>query len=146
MKIFNLFLLSFFFCVFTASGQLSLTGYSTFAIGAETKLYKKFRGEFRVFTNDILYDSNMEVQFYYGFAPGKYHQIRLGAGVNGNLFYGEVNTVQLPLQLHIFPLQDQKRLAFVIEFAPQWITYDPLDTETIILRNLWGVRYTFGGE
>lgn len=129
-----------------AVSQLSLTGYSTFAIGAETKLHKNLSGEFRVFTNDILYDSNMEVQFYYGFTPGKYHQIRLGAGVNGNLFYGEVNTLQLPLQLHIFPLQDLKRLAFVIEFAPQWITYDPIDPETLILRNLWGVRYTFGGE
>lgn len=134
------------FLSLNAVSQLSITGYSTFAIGAETKLHKNLSGEFRVFTNDILYDSNMEVQFYYGFAPGKYHQIRLGAGVNGNLFYGEVNTVQLPFQLHIFPLQDLKQLAFVIEFAPQWLTYDPLDSETIILRNLWGVRYTFGGE
>lgn len=146
MKTFNLLLFFFFFCVFTASSQLSITGYSTFAIGAETKLYKKLSGEFRVYTNDILYDSNLEVQFYYGFAPRKYHQIRLGAGVNGNFFYGEVNTVQIPLQLHVFPLQDLKQLAFVIEFAPQWITYDPIDPETLILRNLWGVRYTFGGE
>lgn len=135
-------------CIFmnSAFAQLTLTGYSTFAVGAETKLYKKINGEFRIFTNNILDESNMEVQFYYGFAPRKYHQIRLGAGVNGNLFYGEVNTVQLPLQLHIFPLQDLKRLAFVIEFAPQWITYDPIDPETLILRNLWGIRYTFGGE
>jgi hypothetical protein len=146
MKTFSLLLLFFFFCVFTTSAQLSLTGYSTFAIGAETKVYKNLSGEFRVYTNDILYDSNMEVQFYYGFAQKKYHQIRLGAGVNGNLFYGEINTIQLPVQLHLFPFQDLKRLAFVIEFAPQWITYDPLGTETLILRNLWGVRYTFGGE
>lgn len=132
--------------VFPAFGQLSIAGYSTYAIGAETKLYKNLSGEFRVYTNDILYDSNMEVNFYYGFAPMKYHQIRLGAGVNGNLFYGDVNTIQLPLQLLIFPLQDLKRLTFVIEFAPQWLTYDPIGTETLILRNLWGVRYTFGGE
>ena len=146
MKIFNLLLLSFFFCVFTASAQLSITGYSTFAIGAETKLYKNLSGEFRVYTNDILYDSNLEVQFYYGFAPRKYHQIRLGAGVNGNLFYGAINAVQLPIQLHIFPLQDLKRLAFVIEFAPLWPVEDELSPDTLILRNLWGVRYTFGGE
>ena len=146
MKIFNFLLLAFIFCVFTASAQLSITGYSTFAIEAETNLYKKLSGEFRVFTNDILYDSNMEVQFYYGFAPREYHKIRVGVGMNANLFYGEVSTVQLPLQLHIFPLQDLKRLAFVIEFAPQWNINDAIGTETLILRNLWGVRYTFGGE
>jgi len=146
MKMVSIFVLFVCFCTFSANAQLSVTGYSIFALGAETKVYKKLSGEFRIYTNDILYDSNMEVQFYYGFAPRKYHQIRLGAGVNGNLFYGELNTVQFPLQLHIFPLQDLKRLAFVIEFAPQWLAFDELSPDTLILRNLWGVRYSFGGE
>lgn len=146
MKMVSIFVLFVCFCTFNANAQLSITGYSIFALGAETKVYKKLSGEFRIYTNDILYDSNMEVQFYYGFAPRKYHQIRLGAGVNGNLFYGELNTVQFPLQLHIFPLQDLKRLAFVIEFAPQWLAFDELSPDTLVLRNLWGVRYSFGGE
>ena len=146
MKMVSILVLFVCFCAFGANAQLSITGYSTFALGAETKVYKKLSGEFRIYTNDILYDSNMEVQFYYGFEPRKYHQIRLGAGVNGNLFYGELNTVQFPLQLHIFPLQDLKRLAFVIEFAPQWLAFDELSPDTLVLRNLWGVRYSFGGE
>ncbi len=141
-------LLPLFVCLFSSAtnAQLSITGYSTFAIGAETKLYKKVNGEFRIFTNNILDESNMEVQFYYGFNPKRYHQIRLGAGINGNIFYGEVNTLQIPLQLQIFPIQDNKKLALLIEFAPQWLIYDPLNPETLILRHLWGIKYTFGGE
>lgn len=146
MKIIRFLVILFCFCYSDVSSQLTITGYSTFAIGAETKLYKNLSGEFRVYTNDILYDSNMEVQFYYGFTPRKYHQIRLGAGMNGNIFHGEVNSVQFPVQLIIFPLQDLKRLAFVIEVTPQWLTLDELSPDTLILRNLWGVRYSFGGE
>jgi hypothetical protein len=73
-----LFTIAFWLFVFPAFGQLSIAGYSTYAIGAETKLYKNLSVEFRVFTNDILCDSNMEVQFYYGFAPRKYDQISFG--------------------------------------------------------------------
>lgn len=146
MKYFHFVTFLFLFSSFNLSSQVSITGYSTFAIGAETKLYKNLHGEFRVYTNDILNDSNMEVQFYYGFTPSKYHQIRIGAGINGNLFLGEVYSLQVPLQLHIFPFQDFKRLAFVIEFAPQWTIGNVLGTDTLILRNLWGVRYSFGGE
>jgi hypothetical protein len=135
--------------IFSSSGvssQLSLTAYSTYAIGVETKLHKNLSGEFRIYTNDILDDTNMEAQFYYGFSPRKYHQFRIGAGINANIFDGEVNTLQLPVQLHIFPFQELKRLAFVIEFAPQWFIHDPISTDNLILRNLWGVRYSFGGE
>ncbi len=146
MKYFHFVTFLFLFSSFNLSSQVSITGYSTFAIGAETKLYKNLHGEFRVYTNDILYDSNMEVQFYHGFKSAKYHQIRIGAGINGNLFLGEVYSLQVPLQLHIFPFQDFKRLAFVIEFAPQWTIGNVLGTDTLILRNLWGVRYSFGGE
>lgn len=146
MKYFHFVTFLFLFSSFNLSSQLTITGYSTFAIGAETKLYKNLSGEFRVYTNDILYDSNMEVQFYYGFTPRKYHQIRLGAGMNGNIFNGEVNSIQFPVQLIIFPLQDLKRLAFVIEVTPQWLTLDELSPDTLILRNLWGVRYSFGKE
>jgi len=39
-----------------------------------------------------------------------------------------------------------KRLAFVIEFTPQWLALDDVSPDSLILRNLWGVRYTFGGE
>lgn len=146
MKYFHFVSFLFLFSYFKLSSQLTITGYSTFAIGAETKLYKNLSGEFRVYTNDILEESNMEVQFYYGFTPRKYHQIRLGAGMNGNIFKGEVNSVQFPVQLIIFPLQDLKRLAFVIEVTPQWLTLDELSPDTLILRNLWGVKYSFGGE
>lgn len=146
MKYFHFVTFLFLFSYFKLSSQLTITGYSTFAIGAETKLYKNLSGEFRVYTNDILDESNMEVQFYYGFTPRKYHQIRLGAGMNGNIFKGEVNSVQFPVQLIIFPLQDLKRLAFVIEVTPQWLTLDELSPDTLILRNLWGVKYSFGGE
>ena len=146
MKYFQFVTFLFLFTSFNLSSQVSITGYSTFAIGAETKLYKNLSGEFRVYTNDILYDSNMEVQMYYGFTPRKYHQIRLGAGMNGNIFNGEVNSIQFPVQLIIFPLQDLKRLAFVIEVTPQWLTLDELSPDTLILRNLWGVRYSFGKE
>lgn len=146
MKYFHFVTFLFLFSSFNLSSQVSITGYSTFAIGAETKLYKNLHGEFRIYTNEILEESNMEVQFYYGFTPRKYHQIRLGAGMNGNIFNGEVNAVQFPVQLIIFPLQDLKRLAFVIEVTPQWLTLDELSPDTLILRNLWGVRYSFGGE
>lgn len=146
MKTFNLFLLFFFFCVFTTSAQLSITGYSTFAIGAETKLYKKFSGEFRVFTNDVLEDVNAEVQFFYGFRPREYHQLKVGFGINGGLFSLEGNAFQIPIQLVIFPLRDLKRLAFVIEVTPQFLEPESPTPDQIVLRNLWGVRYTFGGE
>ncbi|MBK9255071.1 MAG: hypothetical protein IPM42_06245 [Saprospiraceae bacterium] len=146
MKNLNLLIFLFSLCTFTATSQLTTTAYSTYAIGIETKLTKDLSGEFRIYTNNILDDTNMEAQFYYGFSPRKFHQIRIGAGINGNLFEGEVNSLQMPVQLHIFPFQDLKRLAFVIEFAPQWFTYDPIGTDNLILRNLWGLRYTFGGE
>jgi len=146
MKTVNLLVLFVCFCTLSANAQLSLTAYSTFALGAETKLSKKLSGEFRIYTNNILHESDMEVQFYYGFAPKKYHQIRLGVGVNGNIFNEEVNTFQVPVQLHIFPLQEMKRLAFVIEFTPQWLAINDLSPDSLILRNLWGVRYSFGGE
>lgn len=146
MKIIHFLVLLFCFCFSDVSSQLTITGYSTFAIGAETKLYKNLSGEFRIYTNEILDETNMEVQFYHGFKSTKYHQIRIGAGINGNLFLGEVYSLQVPLQLHIFPFQDFKRLAFVIEFAPQWTNGNVLGTDTLILRNLWGVRYSFGGE
>ncbi len=146
MKIICFLVILFCFCYSDVSSQLTITGYSTFAIGAETKLYKNLSGEFRIYTNEILDETSMEVQFYHGFKSAKYHQIRIGAGINGNLFLGEVSSLQVPLQLHIFPLQDFKRLAFVIEFAPQWAIGNVLGTDTLILRNLWGVRYSFGGE
>lgn len=146
MKYFHFVTFLFLFSSFNLSSQVSITGYSTFAIGAEITLFKNISGEFRIYTNEILDETNMEVQFYHGFKSGKYHQIRIGAGINGNLFLGEVYSLQVPLQLHIFPLQDLKRLAFVIEFAPQWTIGNVLGTDTLILRNLWGVRYSFGGE
>ena len=126
--------------------QLSLSGYSTFAFGVETKVYKNWNGEFRFYTNNILDDTEMEVQIYYGFSPKKYHQIRLGAGFNGNAIQGEANSLQIPLQLIIFPLQQTKNLAITVELAPQWFIHDPIGTDNVVLRNLWAIRYTFGGD
>ncbi len=60
-----------------AVSQITQTGYSTLAIGAETRVYKKLDGELRNFTNTILDETNVEAQLYYGFTPSKYHQIRL---------------------------------------------------------------------
>jgi hypothetical protein len=135
-------------CIFinSAFAQLTLTGYSTFAVGAETKLYKKINGEFRIFTNNILDEADAEIQLFYGFNARKYHQIRIGLGLNGELFNLEGNALQIPLQLIIFPLQEVKKLSFVIEVTPQFLDPESLSPSDIILRHLWGIRYTFGGE
>lgn len=114
------------FFIFCANAQVSITGYSIFAVGVETKLYKKLSAEFRVFTNGILEDANGEVQLFYGFNPRKYHQIKVGVGLNGSIFSLEGNAVQMPVQLLIFPFQDLKRLAFVIEVTPQFLAPDDL--------------------
>jgi len=130
----------------SAFAQLTLAGYSTFAVGAETKLYKKINGEFRIFTNSLLDEADAEIQLFYGFNPRKYHQIRLGLGLNGELFNLEGNALQMPIQLIVFPLQDVKKLSFVMELTPQFLDPESLSPSDIILRHLWGIRYTFGGE
>ncbi|MBK9735285.1 MAG: hypothetical protein IPO92_10090 [Saprospiraceae bacterium] len=134
-------------CCFTSKtlSQVSLTGYSTFAVGAESKIYKKFSGEFRMYTNDILDNTNVELQFYLTLKQSTFHQIKLGAGVNGNVLAGEINSIQIPFQLHIFPLKDTKKMSIILELAPQWFGFDAIETYNVVLRQLWGIRYTFGG-
>jgi hypothetical protein len=101
MKFLQLLTVLIFFPSSSVISQLSITAYTSYAIGIETKLYKNLSGEFRIYTNDVLDETNMEVQFYYGFLPRKYHQFRIGAGINANLFDGNLYALQLPVQLYI---------------------------------------------
>ena len=70
--------------------------------------------------------------------PGSFHKVSAGGGFNVSLFDGDLS-ILLPVELEIYPLTSFRRLALLIELAPQFY----ISEDEVLLRHLWGVRYYF---
>ena len=139
----SLLVLSFMTLAFNAYSQLGVTGYSTYAIGVNTNQSKKISGELKTFTNRDFEDLVLETDLFYNFKPSTYHQFSIGLGLNFEPFRGfdYINAFTIPAKLEIKPLQDFKQLSLLFELTPVLV-----DGGEAHLRNLWGIRYTFGSN
>jgi hypothetical protein len=127
----------------SAYTQINVTSYSVYSLGIGTSKDKKISGELKSFLNSHLYDLSFEADVMYNFNAQDYHRFSIGLGVNFSPFTGgedelEGNAITMPCQLEIFPLQNFKRLSFVMELTPHWLVGDEW-----AFRYLWGIRYTF---
>jgi len=123
--------------------QLSVTSYSVHAVAVNTTPAKALSGELKVFANREYDDLLMELSLSYNFPSSDYHRFSAGFGINA-IPFGEaepLNAFTFPVQLEMFPLQRFKRLSLVFELAPEWVF-----EETLGIRTLWGVRYTFSEQ
>jgi len=80
-----------------------------------------------------------EFAMFYGFKPGEYHRFSIGFGVNINPFEDGINSFSAPIALEIFPIKEMKRFSFVLEVSPEFDAVDDIN-----LRQMWGIRYSFG--
>ena len=70
-----------------------------------------------------------------------YHRFSIGLGVNVAPFkeYDQFYAFTIPSSIEIYPLQNFKKLSLLFELAPEILPENGVN-----LRNLWGVRYSFG--
>lgn len=121
--------------------QIGVTGYSTYAFGINTNQNKAISGELKTFANRDLDDILLEGDIFFNFNSGKNHRFSIGVGINMGPFLGDdnFNSITTPIQLEFYPLEDYKKLSFLFELSPEIE-----GRESIFLRNLWGIRYSFG--
>ncbi len=142
MKRAGLFLIFIFVaCSYVSHAQLSVTGYSVYALGVNTSSDKKVSAELKTFANRSAEDLLFEIDGFYNFEPREYHRFSIGLGVNAGPFRGfdHIRAFTLPLALEIYPLQEFKRISVMLELTPEWLVEEELH-----LRSLWGIRYRFG--
>lgn len=120
---------------------MGVTSYSIYALGINTSQNKVISGELKTFANRGIDDLLMEIDVFYNFKPRTYHRFSVGVGLNAGPFreYDHIYALTIPAQVEIYPLQDFKKLSFLIELAPELFVEDDVN-----LRSLWGIRYTFG--
>ncbi len=121
--------------------QMGVTSYSIYALGINTSQNKVISGELKTFANRGIDDLLMEIDVFYNFKPRTYHRFSVGVGLNTGPFrkYDHIYALTIPAQVEIYPLQDFKKLSFLIELTPELFVEDDVN-----LRSLWGIRYTFG--
>ena len=121
--------------------QVGLTSYSIFGIGINTNPNQRISGEFKAFANRDIEDVLVEIDAFYNFKPRDYHRFSIGIGLNIGPFRGfdHVNAITFPALIEIYPLQEFKKISLLFELSPEFVIEDAL-----FLRNLWGIRYTFG--
>ena len=128
------------FCIDTNS-QIGITSYSIYALGINTSQNRIISAELKTFANRDIDDLLMEADVFFNFKPGNYHRFSVGVGINigpfqeGDLIYA----LTVPLEIEIYPFQNFKKISLLFELTPE-ITGD----NNLNLRNLWGIRYTFG--
>ena len=139
MKFFILFILTFL--SIESFSQIGVTSYSFYSIGVNTSTNKRISGEIKTFANRPFEDISIEVDGFYNFKPRPYHRFSIGLGVNVAPFlgYDQFYALTIPVSLEIYPLQNFKKLSLLFELTPEILAEDGVN-----LRNLWGVRYTFG--
>ena len=139
MKCFILLVLTFF--SIESFSQIGVTSYSIYSIGVNTSTNKRISGEIKTFANRHFEDINLEVDGFYNFKPRPYHRFSIGLGVNFTPFlgYDQFYALTIPVSLEIYPLQNFKKLSLLFELTPEILAEDGVN-----LRNLWGIRYTFG--
>lgn len=121
---------------FKAYSQISVTSYSVYAFGFNTNQDKKINFELKAFANRSIDDLVFEPAVFYNFKAQPYHKVALGLGVN---ISNDETAVTIPFDIEIMPLQEFKRLSFIMELCPE--IYSESDPS---LRWLWGIRYRFG--
>jgi hypothetical protein len=139
----TVFFTAILFCsiISTVQAQVSVTSYSIYALGVNTNKKKKLSVELKSFFNREIETTLFELSGMYNFRRKTYHQFSVGLGINVAPFAEQdpVNSFTLPLQLEIFPLQNLKQLSIIFEVTPEFYVEDAAN-----VRQLWGVRYTFG--
>lgn len=129
---------------FQSYSQIGLTSYPGYALGINTSQSKMISGELKTFANREFNDLWLEVDFFYNFKPNTYHRFSAGLGLSTQPFLqetsdGNIYALTIPVQIEIYPLQDFKKLSLLFELTPEILVNDD-----VRLRNLWGIRYTFG--
>ncbi len=121
--------------------QLSVSSYSIYALGVSTSHTKKVSGELKLFGNRMFDEILYEPAVLFNFSGKEYHQFSIGVGCNFTPFgsFDRINALTVPFQLQIFPLAEMKKISLLIELTPEFIP-----EESMNLRHLWGIRYTFG--
>ena len=127
-------------CIWGSSGvfsQIGVTAYFRNVLEVNTDKQKTISGGLKVALNNTLSDTSFELSGMYNFKAEAYHRFSMGAGIILDSFqdFG----ISVPIQLEVFPLQNFKRLSFVAEVAPLWLTAD----SEAAFRYLSGIRYTF---
>ncbi|WP_299012416.1 hypothetical protein [uncultured Polaribacter sp.] len=125
------------FITYYSNAQFKATGYFDKEIGISYAFNNKLQTELRI--NDNLgIDFNTELSLLYKFVNKSNYNFNTGLGVSFFPFTGaDLQSVYLPVQLEIFPVQNNKNLALVLESAYH------LDDFENGLRNTVGIRYIF---
>lgn len=94
-------------------------------------------GEAKIFSNKS--EIFTEIDALFRFAPGKYHQLGFGLGLNMGIDY-ESYQFLLPISLEVFPFKEFKRASFLLELSPGmgW------EGDDYFVRGLIGIRYIMG--
>ena len=139
MKFFIFLVLSFL--SIESFAQIGITSYSIYSIGVNTSQNKRISGEIKTFANRPFEDISLEVDGFYNFKPRPYHRFSIGLGINVIPFkgYDQFYALTIPVSIEIYPLQNFKKLSLLFELTPEILAEDGVN-----LRNLWGIRYTFG--
>jgi len=126
---------------FNSYSQTGVTSYSIYSLGVNTSITKNISGELKVFANRPSENLLLEADVFYNFEPNTYHKFSVGLGLNVGPFFGfdHINAFTIPAQLEIYPLQDFKKISLIFELTLEFIIED-----VPRLRNLLGIRYTFG--
>jgi hypothetical protein len=125
----------------SVNAQISITSYSIHAIALNTSKSKKISTELKAFFNRKPESSLFEIAGMYNFSKKAYHQFSAGLGLNIVPFTGPdiFNSLTIPLQLEIFPLQNFKQLSVIFEVTPEIYVENGSN-----IRQMWGLRYAFG--
>ena len=123
--------------------QLGVTSYSIYSVGVNSSADRIVSGELKLFTNSSLKYSEVEFDLFFNLSSRDYHRFSLGVGLNTLPFQGyePLNTIVLPVQLEVFPIQDFRKISMIVELSPE-MTFD----KTFYVRHLWGIRYSFWSE
>jgi hypothetical protein len=124
---------------FLGISQVKVTGYSIYAMGVSVPLNEKVSGELKIYPNRWIENVDVELAGFYHFQPGDFHRFSAGVGLKMNPFSGENAALVFPVVLEFYPIQSLKRISFLFELAPE-IYFD----DSINLRYLWGISYSFG--
>ena len=136
----TIFIIILFSLSFKSYSQIAVTGYSNYALGINTSKNNAVSFEIKIFTNHYVEDIPMEGTVFYNFKTKEYHRFSIGFGINLNPFSSpdQVNSFVIPTVLEIFPIKDFKKIAILLELAPELMIEDG-----IVIRSLLGIRYTF---
>ena len=136
----TIFIIILFSLSFKSYSQIAVTGYANYALGINTSKNKAVSFEIKIFTNHYVEDIPMEGTVFYNFKTKEYHRFSIGFGINLSPFNSpdQVNSFVIPTVLEIFPIKDFKKIAILLELAPELMIEDG-----IVIRSLLGIRYTF---